>query len=124
MPILLVVFWRGNTTVKKILSIILLAVAILTFAFNPPALADAAGGAKIFKANCNACHLGGKNVVQANKTLQKDALEKYGMNSVAAIVTQVTKGKNAMPAFKGRLTDEQIQNVAEYVLEQSEKGWT
>ncbi len=109
---------------KKILSIILLAIAIFTFAFNSPALADATGGAKIFNANCNACHLGGKNAVQANKTLQKAALEKYGMNSVAAIVNQVTKGKNAMPAFKGRLTDEQIQNVAEYVLEQSEKGWT
>jgi cytochrome c6 len=28
-----------------------------------------------------------------------------------------------MPAFKGRLTTEQIEDVATYVLEKSEKGW-
>ena len=44
------------------------------------------------------------------------------MNSSEAIVTQVTNG-NAMPKFKGRLTDNQIQSVAAYVIAQSEKGW-
>lgn len=113
-----------ETHVKKILSILLLGVAIFTFAFNRPALAAGdAAGAKIFSANCAACHAGGKNAVQPNKTLFKDALEKYGMNSAEAIITQVTKGKNAMPAFKGRLNDQQIENVAAYVLSQSDKGW-
>jgi cytochrome c6 len=35
----------------------------------------------------------------------------------------VTNGKNAMPAFQGRLTAEDIDDVASYVLEQAEKGW-
>ncbi|MBF2067607.1 MAG: c-type cytochrome [Calothrix sp. C42_A2020_038] len=110
---------------KRILSVLLLGVAIFTFAFSRPALAagDAASGAKIFSANCASCHAGGKNLVQANKTLKKDALEKYGMYSEEAIITQVTKGKNAMPAFKGRLNDTQIANVAAYVLSQADKGW-
>jgi cytochrome c6 len=43
--------------------------------------------------------------------------------SAEAIISQVTKGKNAMPAFKGRLKSEQIENVAAYVLEQADKGW-
>jgi cytochrome c6 len=43
--------------------------------------------------------------------------------SIEAITTQVTKGKNAMPAFAGRLKPEQIEDVATYVLEQSEKDW-
>jgi cytochrome c6 len=109
---------------KKFLSVILLAVSFLTFALGRPALAaDAAQGAKVFSANCAACHMGGNNVVMANKTLKKEALEQFGMNSAEAITTQVTNGKNAMPAFGGRLSADEIANVAEYVLTQSEKGW-
>ena len=57
------------------------------------------------------------------KTLKKDALEANGMNSVDKITYQVTNGKNAMPAFGGRLDDSDIEDVANYVLSQSEKGW-
>ncbi|HIK08301.1 MAG TPA: c-type cytochrome [Trichormus sp. M33_DOE_039] len=107
---------------KKIFSILLLGIAIFTFAFSNSALAaDSANGAKIFSANCASCHAGGKNLVQANKTLKKDALEQYGMYSAEAIITQVTKGKNAMPAFSGRLKADQIEDVAAYVLEQADK---
>ena len=109
---------------KKIISVLLLGVAIFTFAFGSPAFAqDAATGKKVFSTNCSSCNAGGKNLVQANKTLKKDALEKYGMNSAEAIITQVTKGKNAMPAFGGRLKPGQIEDVAAYVLEQADKDW-
>lgn len=110
---------------KRIVSVLLLGVAIFTFAFSRPALAegDPVAGGKIFSANCASCHAGGKNLVNAQKTLQKDALEKYNMYSEEAIITQVTKGKNAMPAFGGRLKPEQIANVASYVLSQADKGW-
>ncbi|MDJ0729577.1 MAG: c-type cytochrome [Crocosphaera sp.] len=109
---------------KRLLSLILLIFAFFCFSFVSPALAgDAAAGKTVFSANCNACHLGGKNVVNAAKTLQKGDLEKYGMDSLEAIITQVTNGKAAMPAFKGRLTDKQIEDVATYVLAQSEAGW-
>ena len=45
------------------------------------------------------------------------------MNSIDAITTQVTNGKGPMPAFGGRLSDDDIQNVANYVLSQSKTGW-
>jgi len=61
--------------------------------------------------------------VNPAKTLKKDMLDKYEMSSLVAITTQVTNGKAAMPSFKGKLTPEQIENVAAYVVEQSEKGW-
>ncbi len=113
---------KRRATLKRLLSIILVAIAVLTVAFVPAAqAADAAAGAKVFTANCTACHMGGGNVVMATKTLKKDALEKYGMYSQEAIVTQVTKGKGAMPAFAGRLSDADIENVAAYVLEQADK---
>lgn len=81
--------------------------------------ASIADGAKIFDANCSACHAGGQNVIQAEKTLQKDALTEYlaGGLKESSIITQVTNGKNAMPAFGGKLSDEDIQNVAAYVYD-------
>lgn len=108
----------------------LIGLAIFAIAFNDSAVAaeavaaDTANGAKVFTANCAACHMGGRNVVQADKTLKKDALEKYNTYSLAAIIAQVHDGKNAMPAFKGRLSDKQIEDVAAYVLEKAEKGWS
>jgi cytochrome c6 len=109
---------------KKIISVLLVGIAIFTFAFSSPAFAaDSTSGKKIFAANCASCHAGGKNLVQANKTLKKEALQKYNMYSAEAIITQVTKGKGAMPAFKGRLKDNQIEDVAAYVLEKADKNW-
>lgn len=109
---------------KRLLSIALMAIALVGVLFSHPALAaDVTNGGKIFGANCAACHMGGNNVIMANKTLKKDALSQFGMDSESAIINQVKNGKNAMPAFGGRLTDEQIQDVVAYVLDQSEKGW-
>lgn len=116
---------KRRISLKKILLIIGLAFTMLTLALERPAMADETNvGAKIFTTNCAACHMNGRNVVAAAKTLKKDALEKYNMNSMEAIVHQVQNGKNAMPAFKNRLNDKQIEEVAGYVLEQAEKGWT
>jgi len=110
---------------KRLLSIVLATITLVIVLFTPPALADAdiASGAKVFSANCAACHAGGNNLVNAAKTLKKSDLEKYSMASLDAIKTQVTNGKAAMPAFKGRLTDTQIEDVAAYVLDQADQGW-
>lgn len=108
---------------KKILLVIMLV--IMTFAYTSPVLAaDTTEGAKVFTANCAACHLGGRNVIAAAKTLKKDALEANKMDSIEAITTQVQNGKNAMPAFKNRLNDEQIEAVATYVLDRANQDWS
>ncbi|MCX5962963.1 MAG: c-type cytochrome [Cyanobacteria bacterium] len=80
-------------------------------------------GERIFTANCAACHIGGNNIIIAEKNLSKDALAKYEMNSIAAIKTQVTLGKNAMPAFGDNLNSAEIEAVARYVLTQSQQDW-
>ena len=85
--------------------------------------ADLEAGEQIFTANCSACHAGGNNAIMPDKTLKKDVLSDNNMNSIAAITNQVKNGKNAMPAFGGRLAEEDIENVANYVLAQSESGW-
>jgi cytochrome c6 len=110
--------------VKRLLSLILVAIALVTTLFASPAMAaDVDNGGKVFSANCAACHMGGGNMVNPEKTLKKETLSQYAMNSLDAIKTQVTNGKGAMPAFGSRLTAAEIEDVATYVLAQSEKGW-
>jgi cytochrome c6 len=79
----------------------------------------------VFNANCAACHAGGQNVIMPEKTLEKEALDQYlaGGRNEKSVITQVTNGKNAMPAFGGRLSDDDIANVAAYVISSAEAGW-
>nr|YP_009398369.1 cytochrome c553 [Lophocladia kuetzingii]ARW67555.1 cytochrome c553 [Lophocladia kuetzingii] len=81
---------------------------------------DFNAGKEIFSQNCTACHEGGQNVVVSEKNLSKNALEDNDMYSIDAIINQVTNGKGIMPAFGARLSDDDIQNVAQYVLNQAE----
>uniref|UniRef100_A0A7S1ZXA3 Cytochrome c-553 n=1 Tax=Trieres chinensis TaxID=1514140 RepID=A0A7S1ZXA3_TRICV len=98
----------------------------LAFGIAGPAFAgDVGAGEQVFNANCAACHAGGQNVIMPDKTLEKEALEQYlaGGRNEKAVINQVTNGKNAMPAFGGRLSDDDIANVASYVIATSESGW-
>lgn len=109
---------------KSILATVTAFIASALFLIAPSAMAaDAAAGAQVFSANCAACHIGGGNAVNPAKTLKKDDLVANGKDTAEAIVTQVTNGNGGMPAFGGRLTPEQIENVAAYVLSQSAQGW-
>lgn len=118
-------FDLGGEMFKAILRLMICFLAVITLVWSSPALAEGntANGEAIFKANCAACHVGGKNLVNPTKTLKKEDLEKYGMNSFDAIKNQIIKGKAAMPSFLGKLDDQQIEDVAAYVLAQAEKGW-
>lgn len=78
-------------------------------------------GEQLFFKNCNVCHIGGKNIIIPEKNLQKRTLEVTGMNTVEAIRYQITNGKNGMPAFGGRLEEKEIEEIAVYVLDQSER---
>lgn len=108
---------------KKIFLGFFISFLTLISFYNPAGAVDINNGESVFTANCSACHAGGNNVIMPEKTLKKDALGTNQMNSVSAITYQVTNGKNAMPAFGGRLSDSDIEDVANFVLSQSEKDW-
>ena len=101
------------------------AAAVSVGVAAPAFAGDVAAGEQVFNANCAACHAGGQNVIMPEKTLEKEALDQYlaGGRKESSVVTQVTNGKNAMPAFGGRLSDDDIANVASYVIATSESGW-
>ncbi|MEO1001541.1 MAG: c-type cytochrome [Cyanobacteria bacterium J06638_7] len=111
---------------RRFLSLIALCLALVLGA-APSYAADVAHGGQIFSANCAACHMGGGNVVNAERTLKQEALEAYLANysadHEAAIAYQVSNGRNAMPAFLGKLSDADINDVAAYVEDMASKGW-
>lgn len=100
-----------------------MACLVITNLSLPASAIDINNGERVFTANCSACHAGGNNVIMPEKTLRKEALADNNMNSIGAITYQVTNGKNAMPAFGGRLDDKEIEDVANFVLSQSDRGW-
>jgi alcohol dehydrogenase (cytochrome c) len=75
--------------------------------------ADAAAGKEVFSEQCSVCHgadgLGGNG--GPDLTTMPKAKEQAGAEE------QVTNGGGGMPAFKGTLSEEEIANVAAYVVE-------
>jgi cytochrome c6 len=118
------------TKLKKIvpgfLLILTLAWGLITI--SPQiALADAtsnpATAAEVFSVNCAGCHSNGGNIIRRGKNLKLKALKRYGMDSIANIANLVTNGKNIMPSYKDRLSEQQIMDVSAYVLSQAESDW-
>jgi len=78
----------------------------------PAAGGDAAAGKQVFEsAGCASCHTladaGANGTVGPNLDEAKPP--------AALVVDRVTNGKGVMPAFKGQLTEKQIEDVAAYV---------
>jgi quinohemoprotein ethanol dehydrogenase len=72
---------------------------------------DAAAGQSIFAANCSVCH--GAQGTGGNGG--PDLTTSAKAHSLAQVVEQVANGGGGMPAFKGQLSDKQINDVAAYV---------
>jgi mono/diheme cytochrome c family protein len=75
---------------------------------------DAAAGKKVFtSAGCVGCHTladaGATGTVGPNLDDAKPDKD--------LVITRVTKGMGAMPPFQGQLTDQQIADVAAYVVQ-------
>ncbi len=88
---------------------------------------DLERGEQIFSSNCAACHMGGGNVIRASRTLKmrdlNSHLEAYQQDPLEAIEHSIEDGKNAMPAYAGELSEDDIIAVATYVEQQAELGW-
>ncbi len=106
--------------------IIFSLIILLLFAVNYGNIAlaeNSINGEKIFNIHCVGCHPQGNNIIRRGKTLKEKALKKYKMDSIEAISYLVTNGKNNMSAFQDRLTKEEIETVAKYVLEKAASNW-
>ena len=76
----------------------------------------AADGAATFKAKCAGCHgADGTKVIAAMgvPAINTPAVKAKG---AAGLTTIVAKGQGKMPAFAGKLTDDEISACVKYVL--------
>lgn len=100
----------------------LLAIGLLTV-WTAPSRAQSAGET-LFKAKCAACHgPDGKGETTMGKTLKIRDLGSAAVQSqsTAQLTEIVTKGKNKMPAYDGKITKEQIGQLVAYVRELGKK---
>jgi mono/diheme cytochrome c family protein len=78
---------------------------------------DASSGAKIYASSgCGGCHTldadGSSGAVGPNLDQSKP--------DPALTINRVTNGAGAMPAFEGQLSDQEIADVAQYVVESTQ----
>ena len=91
-----------------------LALAVAVLAAASIARADAAP-AELFAKKCAICHgKDGKGSPGGLKMGVKD-LTTERKESEAELVKYIEAGKGKMPAFKGKLTDAEIQSLAKFV---------
>ena len=118
----------------KPISLIALALSITINLLDAPCamaasspIPDLDHGAQLFSSSCAACHMGGGNVISASKTLSQSDLQahlnEYAEDHLEAIEHQIENGKNAMPSFVGKLSEQDIVDVAAYVELKAEQGW-
>jgi cytochrome c6 len=95
--------------------------SVLVLALSGAAAAsDAAAGKTLFTSKCAICHGAdgaGKTSIGKNlkiKDLHSPDVQKQSDTDLKAIITN---GKNKMPAFKGKLTEPQIDDVLAYIRE-------
>ena len=94
------------------LAILCLAATIVT-----PTYAQS-GGADIYKAKCLMCHgADGIGQTPAGKNLKAASFKDPAIVKLsdADMTAAVTKGKNKMPAYAGKLTDAQIKAAVAYI---------
>ncbi len=90
--------------------------------------ADAFGSAAanrqaLFETHCSSCHAHGGNLIRRGKNLQQKTLLRNGYGEVSAIAALITQGKGVMPAYADRLSEREIEAIAQYVLEQAAAHW-
>lgn len=92
------------------------AASLLAASAVSPAFAQGAGAAT-YKAKCQLCHGADGQPTAAGKSMKASPFNSPDLKkaSTADLIAAVTKGKNKMPAYAGKLTDAQIKEVVEYI---------
>ena len=82
---------------------------------------DLAAGRVIYQSKCARCHspVGDGKTVVAGRFPYANLVDGVWRSdgSPQAIESQIRHGRDPMPKFEGKLTDEQIRQTVEYVLE-------
>jgi len=102
---------------KAIIRKVLAIGAALAMAAVLTTSAVAQGGADLYKTKCASCHgADGTATAIGTKMGAKNFSDPdVAKNTDAAWTDITTNGKNKMPAYKGKLTDDQIKDLIKFV---------
>lgn len=114
---------KGRLKIAVILSSAVLLLILACFGGQPGVAADTAavssvGGAEVYANNCARCH-GADGKAKTAKGRQVGAvdltIDEWTPNE-ARDTRIISKGKGSMPAFKSKLTADEITSVARYIV--------
>lgn len=101
---------------------LLLLGCVLIFVLSISTRADDSAG--VYKAKCETCHAadGSGNTPAGKATKARDFASPEVKGETDAQLTEIlTNGRNKMPAYKGKLTDDQIKGLVAYMREFAKK---
>ena len=101
-----------KTIFRAILVLMFVAFAFSTWTFAADSATD------VYKAKCAGCHGSdgkGETAMGKNLKLKDLASADVQKQSDADLTTVIEKGKKPMPGYEGKLTKDQINDLAKYI---------
>jgi mono/diheme cytochrome c family protein len=99
--------WRAGV---RIGAMVVLGAALSPVSVSAQDAAKIEAGENVFSTNCAICH--GEQLVSTGQTFD---LRRLKDNERARFENSVRNGKNQMPPWKGKLTDEEIDQLWHYI---------
>ncbi len=85
---------------------------------------DIRNGETIFRNVCAGCHVrGGSVVLKGSKSLKLSDLEKRGISDEKSIAKIANEGIGYMKGYKNKLKDGEDKVLAQWIIQNAEKGW-
>ena len=108
-----------------VIPVIILIIIFQTSFQNRYLLAsDVRDGETIFRNTCAGCHVrGGSVVFKGSKSLKLSDLEKRGIADVNSIAKIANEGIGFMKGYKNKLKDGEDKVLAQWIIQNAEKGW-
>ena len=108
-----------------VIPVIILIIVFQTSLQNRYLMAsDIRDGETIFKNVCAGCHVrGGSVVLKGSKSLKLSDLEKRGIADEISIAKIANDGIGFMKGYKNKLKEGEDKVLAQWIIQNAEKGW-
>ena len=108
-----------------VIPVITIIIIFLTSFQNRYLLAsDIRDGETIFRNVCAGCHVrGGSVVLKGSKSLKLSDLKKRGIADEDSIAKIANDGIGFMKGYKNKLKDGEDKVLAQWIIQNAEKGW-
>jgi len=108
-----------------VIPVITLIIIFQTSSHNRYLIAsDIRDGETIFRNVCAGCHVrGGSVVLKGSKSLKLSDLEKRGIADIDSIAKIANDGIGFMKGYKNKFKEGEDKVLAQWIIQNAEKGW-